>query len=202
LLVRTAREPFQLVEPMRKIMRELDPDQAVPTAETWQHAYGIFTYMLRLGTSIIGGMGVLGLMLALVGLYGLVLFEVNSRTREIGIRMALGARQSTVVNMVLRQGIVLAVCGVAAGVGLNWGVTRLLVAMLGNNNASSTPSNDPAPPAPNGGNEINIHVGTDTFGDHGFIVLVLAVFVVTLIAAYIPARRASRVDPNVALRCE
>jgi len=201
LLVRAAREPFQLVEPMRKIIRELDPDQAVPTAETWQHAYGVFTYMLQLGTSIIGAMGVLGLMLALVGLYGLVMFEVNSRTREIGIRMALGARQSTVVNMVLRQGVVLAVCGVAAGVGLNWGVVRVLMSFLGKN-PPGPPSPETPPPAPNEGNSISVHLGTDTFGDHGFYVLVLAVFVITLVAAYIPARRASRVDPNVALRCE
>jgi ABC-type antimicrobial peptide transport system permease subunit len=145
-------------------------------------------------------MGVLGLLLALVGLYGLVTFEVNSRTREIGIRMALGARQSAVVRMVLQQGIVLAACGVAAGVGLNYGVERLLLAFLGSSGGSGT--GQPQAPAPNGGSQISISAGTETFGDHGFLVLVLAVFAVTLIAAYLPARRASRVDPNVALRCE
>jgi len=202
LLIRTTREPFRLVEPIRRFIRELDPDQPVPTAETWQHAYGIFTTMLRLGTTIIGSMGVLGLLLALVGLYGLVMFEVNSRTREIGIRMAMGARQSTVVRMILRQGIILATFGVAAGVGLNYGIVKLFSAFFGDNSQSGSASAQPQAAAPNGGNQISIHVGTDTFGDHGFVLLVLAVFVIMLIAAYIPARRASRVDPNVALRCE
>ena len=200
LLVRTTRDPFRLVEPARKIIRELDPDQPVPVAETWHHAFGEFTRMLRLGTSIIGSMGVLGLLLALVGLYGLVMFEVNSRTREIGIRMALGARHGTVVRMVLQQGIALAACGIGAGVGLNYAIVRVFAAFFGDNNGSA--SNPAQPPEPNAGNQISVHLGTDTFGDHGFILLVLAVFVITLAAAYIPARRASRVDPNVALRCE
>jgi len=200
LAIRTAQDPFRLVEPTRRIIRDLDPDQPIPTAETWQHVYGIFTSMLRLGTSIIASMGVLGLSLALAGLYGLVMFEVNSRTREIGIRMALGARQNAVICMVLRQGLVLAACGVATGVGLNYGVARLLAAFFGNNAASG--SAQPQPPAPNGGTQINFSVGTASFGDYGFLVLVLAVFVITLLAAYLPARRASRVDPNVALRCE
>jgi predicted permease len=202
LLVRTAGDPFHQTEPLRKIIHELDPDQPVPTAETWRHVFGIFTRMLRLGTAIIGSMGVLGLLLALVGLYGLVMFEVNSRTREIGIRMALGARQSAVVRMVLREGVILAGCGVGAAVGLKYGIERLLAAFFGNNGGSGTGSGQPQAPAPNGGNTINFRVGTETFGDHGFLVLVLAVFLITLIAAYIPARRASRVDPNVALKCE
>jgi len=116
--------------------------------------------------------------------------------------MAMGARQSTVVRMILRQGIILATFGVAAGVGLNYGIVKLFSAFFGDNSQSGSASAQPQAAAPNGGNQISIHVGTDTFGDHGFVLLVLAVFVIMLIAAYIPARRASRVDPNVALRCE
>jgi ABC-type antimicrobial peptide transport system permease subunit len=207
LLVRSAGDPYALVEPMRKILHELDPDQALPEADTWQDSYGNFARLLRLGTHTIGAMGVLGLALALVGLYGLLVFEVNARTREIGIRMALGAAQGSVVRMVLRQGFALAVCGVGAGMVLNLGAERVLMAIFGvgagivsgSGNSSAAPN--PTPP-PNGGNVITFQVGSDTFGHYGFAALVVAVFVVTMLAAYLPARRASRVDPNVALRCE
>jgi putative ABC transport system permease protein len=142
---------------------------------------------------------VLGLSLALVGLYGLLMFDVNRRTREIGIRMALGARQSSVVGMVLRQGIMLAACGVGAGVALNDGVLRLLVSIFGLHDQTGAPA---VAPSPNDGNQIAFQAGTETFGNHGFLALVVAVFAVTVLASYFPARRASRVDPNVALRCE
>jgi macrolide transport system ATP-binding/permease protein len=199
LIARSAKDPSGLAEPVRKTLRDLDPDQALPEAFTYQNTFGVFASLLRLGTHTISAMGVLGLALALVGLCGLLMFEVDSRTREIGIRMALGAGQGSVVLMVLRQGIALAVCGIAAGVALNYGVVRLLMAIfgLGGNN-----SNSPATPAPNSGTNIELHAGTDTFGHYGFYALVLAVFVVTIVASYFPARRASRVDPNVALRCE
>ena len=152
-----------------------------------------------LGLNTLGAMGVLGLVLALVGLYGLLAYEVSSRTREIGIRMALGARAGAVVRMVLRQGIALAVCGVGAGVALNLGLAKVLLAVLG---SGGNGGGVPKPPEPNGGNQISIQAGSDTFGGHAFAILVIAVFVVTILAAYLPARRAARVDPNVALRAE
>ncbi len=200
-LIRSTRDPSVLVEPLRKTIRELDPDQAVPTAAVVQDLFGIFTRMLMLSTHTIGAMGVLGLSLALVGLYGLLMFDVNSRTREIGIRMALGARQSSVVGMVLRQGILLAACGVGAGVALNEGIVKVLMSIFGLHDQTGSPA-APAAPKVNDGTQIEFQAGTETFGHHGFLALVVAVFAVTVLAAYIPARRASRVDPNVALRCE
>jgi ABC-type antimicrobial peptide transport system permease subunit len=152
-----------------------------------------------LGLDTLGAMGVLGLLLALVGLYGLLAYEVGSRTREIGIRMALGARAGAVVRMVLRHGVVLAVCGVGAGAALDWGAERLMIAFFGH---GSNGTGDPKPPEPTGGGQMSIQVGTDHFGHEAFAILVIAVFVVTLLAAYLPARRAARVDPNVALRAE
>ena len=196
LMVRTAGDPLSATEPIRAIIHDLDPDQAVPEAQAVRTFFDVFLKGAILGLNTLGAMGVLALILALVGLYGLLAYEVSSRTREIGIRMALGAQASAVVRMVLRQGVVLAVCGVGAGVGLNWGLVKLLEAMLPSSTA------DPKPPAPNGGNEINLSAGSATFGGEAFTILVIAVFIVTILAAWLPARRAARVDPNVALRAE
>jgi len=140
-----------------------------------------------------------GLLLALVGLYGLLAYEVGSRTREIGIRTAFGARAGALVRMVLRQGVAVAVCGVGAGVVLDWAAMKLMIAFLG---VGSNATGDPKPPEPTGGGQMSIQVGSQHFGHEAFTILVIAVFVVTILAAYLSARRAARVDPNVALRAE
>ena len=199
LIARSAGDPLGLVEPIRTMIHDLDPDQAMPDARTWQNSFGLFMRVALLALDTLGAMGVLGMLLALVGLYGLLAYEVGSRTREIGIRMALGARSGAVVRMVLRQGVALAIVGVGLGVALDWGAVKLLAAVLG---VPSNGGGEPKPPEPNGGSQINIQAGTATFGNHPFAILVIAVFVVTIVAAYLPARRAARVDPNVALRAE
>ena len=130
LLARSTGDPGMLTEPIRSIVRDLDPDQAVPDAETWQAMFGAWVKAAWLGMDTLGAMGVLGLVLALVGLYGLAAYEVSARTREIGIRMALGARVGQVVRMVLQQGIALAICGVGIGAGLNYGAVKVLEAIL------------------------------------------------------------------------
>jgi predicted permease len=197
LLARSTGDPQALVDPIRRVVRDLDPDQAMPDAYTWQRTIGIFIKAGELGLDTIGAMGVLGLVLALVGLYGLIAYEVSSRTREIGIRMALGARAGAVVRMVLRQGVALAVCGIGAGVALNWVLLRVIKILGGSGN-----NGDPKPLEPNGGNQISVGFGSQDFGDHAFAILVMAVFAVSMLAAWLPARRAARVDPNVALRAE
>ena len=199
LLVRSSADPRALVDPIRSIVRDIDPDQVVPEAMPFQAMFDAWIKGALLGLDTLGAMGVLGLLLALVGLYGLLAYEVSSRTREIGIRMALGARAGAVVRMVLRQGIALAVCGVGAGVALNLGLAKVIMSFLG---GGGNGGGAPKPPEPNGGNQISIQAGTDTFGSHAFTILVIAVFVVTILAAWLPARRAARVDPNVALRAE
>ncbi|HEY6347621.1 MAG TPA: ABC transporter permease [Bryobacteraceae bacterium] len=199
LMARSTGDPHALTEPIRVLIGDLDPDQAMPDARTWQDSFGIFLRGALLSLDTLGAMGVLGLLLALVGLYGLLAYEVSSRRREIGVRMALGARAGGVVRMILRQGVALAVCGVGAGVSLDWGAAKLMLAVLG---VGSNGGGAPKPPEPNGGTQINFQAGTAQFGNEAFTILVIAVFVVTILAAYLPARRAARVDPNVALRAE
>jgi putative ABC transport system permease protein len=120
-------------------------------------------------------MGLLGLTLALIGLYGLVAYSVARRTREIGIRMAVGAARSDVLIMVLRQGLTLSLVGVLVGGVLSLAVGRLLTASAGGFGAPS-PTID--------------------------VIVPVMLIVLTLLASYFPARRASRVDPLRALRYE
>ena len=129
--------------------------------------------------SLIAAMGMMGLALAIVGLYGLVAYAASRRTREIGIRMAIGADRSTVLRMVLRQGMVLAIAGLGVGLLASVGVDRALATMF--------------PGGPGGDGR------TDFVA---FLLVASAVLAVTLLAAYVPARRASRVNPTDALRCE
>ena len=128
--------------------------------------------------SLIAAMGMMGLALAIVGLYGLVAYAVSRRTREIGIRMAIGAGRSDVLRMVLRQGMVLAVAGLGVGLLASVGAQRAMAAAF--------------PGGPRG----------DRTDVTGLVLVAATVLAVTLLAAYVPARRASRVNPTDALRYE
>jgi ABC-type antimicrobial peptide transport system permease subunit len=123
---------------------------------------------------VVGAMGVMGMLLAMVGLYGLVAYAAGRRTREIGIRMAIGAQRSSVLRMVMRQGFILALSGLGVGLVASFGAEKVLHAMFN---------------------------GTRTDFPTYFLV-VPGLLAVTLLAGYIPARRASRVDPIKALHYE
>ena len=126
--------------------------------------------------TIVGSMGLMGLGLAIVGLYGLVAYSASRRTREIGIRLALGANRANLLRMVLRQGAVLALAGLVLGLVASVGAGGLL--------AAAFPSDD-------------------TSLDYAALLIVAAIVIaVTFVAAYVPARRASRVQPMQALRYE
>ena len=129
----------------------------------------------RLMATLSGFFGLLALLLACIGLYGILSYGVASRTNEIGIRMALGARSRDVLWLILREALWLVIVGVAVGLPLIFAVTRLASTLL----FGLTPT-DPV----------------------SLLCAALAMLAVALVAGYLPSRRATRVDPMVALRCE
>jgi predicted permease len=174
LLVATPGETAAIAAPVRAAVQALDRD--VPITGTWTmerfYAGNVVSLSVLL-TSVVGSMGLLGLGLAMVGLYGLVAYAVSRRTREIGIRMAIGALPGSVLGMVMRHGLLLAASGAAIGIVATFGLRGVLSAMF------------PASP------------GMDVLL---YAMVVPALLAVTLIAALVPALRAARIDPLAALR--
>jgi predicted permease len=173
--LRTAVEPLSLVPAVRKTVSDLDNNLPVYDVKTQTERIERLLFNERLLARLASLFGLLALILACIGLYGLLAYEVARRTREIGIRSALGAQRRDVLALIGRQGLALVACGALLGVAGALGITRSLSSLL----YGVTPS-DPL-----------------TFG--GVCALLIAV---GLAACYIPARRATRVDPMVALRYE
>ena len=176
LLLATTGDAAALAGPLRAIVKEIDPEMplsGVRTIEEFYHgnAAGIVLALTR----VVGTMGLLGLSLALVGLYGLVAYAAARRTREIGIRMAVGAPAASVLRMVLRHGFVLAATGIVAGVAGSMAAGSLLRGVFPN---------------------------TGTIDVLTYLIVVPVLVAVTLLAALVPARRAARIDPLIALRLE
>ena len=175
LLVESAGDAASLAEPVRQVARSLDGYQPVFDVRTMRDFYEQRAVrVMQMIVVIVATMGLLGLILALVGLYGLVSYSVSRRTREIGIRMAVGAEWGDILRMVLRQGLVLAGTGIAIGIVGSFGLIRLLGAVFSQTSA-------------------------DWLHPWGFAAMLLAVFAITTMACYIPARRAATIDANRAL---
>jgi predicted permease len=173
--VRTGMNPTAVTASIRSVVSQMDSNLPVFDVHTQEELIDQLLFQERMIAQLSGFFGVLALVLACIGLYGLLSYEVSRRTREIGIRMALGAQRRGVLRLVVGQGIVLAITGALVGIGVTLGVTRYLKSMLYDIHA-----NDPATIA-------------------GVAVLLT---LVALAACYVPARRAMRVDPMVALRYE
>lgn len=173
--LRTAFSPVGLMPAARNLVHEVDNNIPVIRMRTQSDAIDRLLFNERLVARLFGMFGALGLILACIGLYGLLSFDVTRRTREIGVRTALGAQRSDVLLLVLRQGLVLVVVGVTLGAATAIVVTRLLGSLL----------YDVQP--------------TDPFT---FAITAALLIAIGLIACSLPARRATRVDPMTALRCE
>jgi ABC-type antimicrobial peptide transport system permease subunit len=173
--VRTAGDPQALVSVIREAVAQINPNLPLRDVTTESQQIDRLLFQERLVARFSSFFGLLALVLACIGLYGLMAYEVTRRTREIGIRIALGAQAKDVLRSVVRQGLALALVGAAAGIGVALGVTRYLKSMLYDVHA-----NDP----------------------FTIVAVVALLILVALAACFIPARRATKVDPMVALRCE
>jgi putative ABC transport system permease protein len=175
VVVRTDGDPIDIVATVRHEVARVDPDQAISDVRTMAERIDRSLTGRRFNTTLLTLFAALALTLAIVGIYGLVAYSVTERTHEIGVRIALGASRADVVAMVLRQGMMLAATGAAIGIGVSFGVVRLLSGLLF--------GVSPADPAT-------------------FTAIPLLLLLVALAACYIPARRATRVDPMSALRVQ
>ena len=184
LLAATAGPPAALASRMRDVVRSIDPNMPVFGVRTIEDFYASrIVYTTNLVVGCVVGMGSMGLVLALVGLYGLVAYSAQRRTREIGIRVAVGANPGDVLRMVLRHGFNLALGGIVVGLVGSFGANNLLRAAFSRTLV---------------GNVVAIP-GSDLFVYAQAVAMVVAL---VLLAAYLPARRAARVDPLVSLKTE
>lgn len=176
LHVRTAPgDAAGVIAAVRREAQLLDGNLPLTGVTTMTEQIGFSLIPLRFAASVVGTLGLIGLLLAGVGIFGVVSYSVAGRTREIGIRMALGAQPRDVLRLVVRQGMSLALVGVGIGLPLAFASTRALASLL---------------------------YGVSATDPLVFVGIALLLVVVALVASYIPARRATRVEPVVALRYE
>ena len=175
LAARSSTEPLDLVPALRHAVWAVDKNQPVIHIQTMEQVIAKSTADRRLRTLLIGSFAALGLILTLIGIYGVISYSVSQRTQEIGIRLALGAQPKAVLLHVLGQGLKLAVIGTGLGLIGALLLMRLLITQL-----YGVKPSDPAT----------------------LTAVVLLMLIVAAVASYVPARRATKVDPMVALRCE
>jgi predicted permease len=173
IVVRSAVPPQNLIAEVEREIRTLAPGMPLFNSASGEQILDQSQFVLRLGVDLAGGMGLLGLFIAVVGVYGVVSYAASQRTREMGIRIALGAMPGDVLKLILRQGLRLIGTGLTAGVILGWLLTRGIG-----------------------------HVFHGQTGAIAFVVGVVLLAATGFVACYVPARRAMRLDPTTALRHE
>jgi predicted permease len=176
LMLRSIGDPLQLVQPVKDVVRSLDPNLPMLQTRPYEDFYlNQAVRGPRIAIDLVGTMGLVGLLLAVAGLYGLVAYNVSRRTREIGIRIALGAASPDVLRLVLGKGLVLVGVGTVIGLAFGFALEQLMNSMLFDSG------------------------GVDILA---YAVVVPVMVLVTMLAAYVPARRATRIAPTQALRYE
>jgi predicted permease len=175
LLVRTSGDPAQLVPSVRREVQSIERNLPLTNARSMAEMLRSSLFPARVGAILLGVFGLLALLLASVGLYGVMSYSVSRRTREIGIRMALGARSGDILRLVLRESLTLVAVGMLLGLIAAFAATRLLAGFL----YGVSPTDPPA-----------------------FIGIAVLLAAVALVASLVPARRAAHVDPMVAFRYE
>ena len=173
VVVRTQVDPLSLGTAVRKVVWEIDKDQPVSDIRSMEEIVSRAVARQRFSMMLLGIFAMLALVLAAVGIYGVMSYSVAQRTQEIGIRMALGAQRSDVLKMAVGQGLRLVLIGIVIGLAVAFGLTRVMASLLFGVSAT-----DPAT----------------------FVTISLVLVSVAVLASYIPALRAARIDPMVALR--
>jgi putative ABC transport system permease protein len=175
LVARTAGPPMALAPTVERAIHQLDPAQAVADVRPMDAVMDLALAEARFQTVVLGVFALVAFVLSAVGIYGLISYDVTERTRELGIRMALGAEAPHIVRLVVGQGARLAGCGIAAGLAASFGLTRLMAGML---------------------------YGVRPADGYTFAAIALLLGAVALVASYLPSRRAMALDAVTALRHE
>jgi predicted permease len=175
LVIRTTIDPASTISTITKEIQSIDPEMPIFDVGTMDQRLSDSLASRRFAMLLLGLFAVVASLLAAIGIFGVIAYTVNERTHEIGIRLALGAQPSGILQLVIKQAVALTSVGVAIGLGCAFALTRVLAAML---------------------------FGISTTDVFTFASTPVVLAVVALLASYLPARRASRVDPMVALKCE
>jgi len=175
LVARTTGDSKAALAALRNELQRLDPTLPLYNVETLSEHMAVPLFPFRVAATVLGSFGILAIVLAAIGIYGVMSYVVAGRTREIGVRIALGAKRRDVLLLIIRQGMTLAVIGLGIGLLISFGVTQLLAKVL---------------------------FGVSAADPMTFAGVCLLLGSIAVVACYIPARRATKVDPLVALRYE
>lgn len=179
LMVNTTGDPKGLVPSVRRTIQDLDPNMPVADVQTIGETFNVFLYPFRLLAVVMAACGLMALLLATVGIYGVISYSVAQRTREVGIRMALGAMRRDILRLVVGQGMILVGWGLGIGLLLGLALTRVLTSAIFDS---------------------DLLFGVSATDSLTFAGVTIFLAIVALAACYVPALRATKVDPVVALR--